>query len=95
MGKSLIFSIEGSRRKRRSASVKSKPRKSASRKKKRFIAGAIKHKGSFTRYCNAHGHRGASQACIKRALRSGSPRRQKQAVLTRRLKNITAKRSRK
>jgi hypothetical protein len=81
MGKSLIFSIAPSRRKH-------------ARTHKR-VSLARKHKGSFTRYCNKHGHRGASHACIKRALKSGTPRRKKQAEATRQLKRIGARRSKK
>lgn len=94
MGKSLIFSIAGSHKTKPRKKTKKSKKKKKSRHEK-FIAGAIKHKGSFTRYCKAHGHKGASEACIRRALASGSTRRKKQAILARTLKRTAAHRAQK
>lgn len=91
MAKSLVFSIASSRKTsgRKKKSTKKKKSGGVTKKnKKSFVKRAAKHQGSFTRYCNGKGFRGASGNCMKYAMSKGSPRRKKQAVLTKRLKNL-------
>jgi hypothetical protein len=62
------------------------------KKAKKFMAKAVKHPGSFTRYCNSQGFDGPSMACIRFAIASGNVHREKQAVLARTFKKIGARR---
>lgn len=91
MVKALIIDIRGSRSAKKSHRTKS-PRKKApkitSKNKDYFISKSVKHKGSFRRYCNAKGFRGASGNCIKHALKKGSEKRKKQANLARTLEKL-------
>lgn len=68
MVKALILSIGGP------GAVRGRHKRTARR--------ALKGKGSFTRYCNKKGHKGASKACIKSTMKNGTKRRKRQARAT-------------
>jgi len=78
-----VYLIDGRRDgvRKRHGSISKKTRITS----KRFIKEAVKHKGSFKRYCKKKGYKGATGRCIKHALAHGSKKRKNQAVLARTL----------
>jgi hypothetical protein len=74
---------------RRKKPVRRRARKATKGKKKNyFMAKAVKpsHKGEFTHYCDNLGFNGSSMACINFAIRHGSLKREREAVLARTFK---------
>lgn len=82
----------GGRKKAPRKGTAKKSRVKKKTKKNYFIAGAVKHPGSFTRYCVHEGYGGPSMACIHHAMTSGNLHRERQAVLARTFKRLGAAR---
>jgi hypothetical protein len=55
---------------------------------KYFIKKALKHKGSFRKYCQKKGHKGANSACIRAALHSRNAKTRKRAVFAHTLSKL-------
>ena len=60
------------------------------RTKNRWIQGAIKNPGAFTRYCKSKGFKGVTDKCIQEALAAGGTVA-KRARLARTLRKIRGK----
>ena len=66
-----------------------------SNKEERWIQGAIKRPGAFTKYCKSIGYDKVTESCIARGLRSKSERIRKEANLARTLRRMAKKRKKK
>jgi hypothetical protein len=63
----------------------------AAKKKKKWIKGAIKSPGSFTRWCRSRGHKGVTAVCIAEGKRSKDPKIRKRAHLAETLRGMKRK----
>lgn len=63
----------------------------SSKKKDKWIQGAIKHPGSFTAWCKKQGFSHATEACIKKGEKSSNPTIRKRATLAKTLKGLAKK----
>ena len=62
--------------------------------KKKWIQGAIKNKGSFTRWCRQQGFSGVTSACIAAGKKSKNPTTRRRANLAQTLRGMRRRRRR-
>jgi hypothetical protein len=60
-------------------------------KKKKWIQGAIKNRGSFSEWCKRQGYEGATKECIEKGKRSSNPTTRRRAHLAETLKRLSKK----
>jgi hypothetical protein len=99
MAKTATLTFSTSRRsgvgkrshKKRKSSGKRRSSAGRSRNSVKALPRRSYKRGSFKRYCAAKGFKGANGACIEHALKHGTTKRKRQAVLVRTLNRIRPK----
>jgi len=64
----------------------------ARKRRRKWIKGAIKSPGSFTRWCKSRGYSSVTAACIAEGLRSKDPKIRRRAALARTLRRLARRR---
>lgn len=87
----ILTTVRSGGTKKRKSSEKTTAKKGRSKNHVGVFGRKTYKRGSFKRYCTKGGFGGANSACIESALKSGSRRRKRQAVLVRTLNRIRPK----